>query len=148
MPKLFIQLIENKVLLIAIVAWLLAQTIKVLVVLQNEHRFTLMPFLSSGGMPSAHSAMVTSVATAIGRYDGWSSPTFGLAVVFALVVMYDAAGVRRAAGKQAELLNRIVEDISLISHERTQERLKELIGHTPVQVVAGLILGIIVAYLI
>ena len=142
MSEAIVRILENKVLIIAVITWFIAQASKVITVLITKRRFDFAPLLSSGGMPSAHSAMVTSLATAVGKYDGWSSSIFGLAAVFALVVMYDAAGVRRAAGKQAELLNQIVDHIYHHRRDRTQEKLKELLGHTPVEVVAGAILGI------
>lgn len=94
-------------------------------------------------MPSSHSAFVTSLATGVGLVEGFDSTLFALAAVFALIVMYDAAGVRRAAGKQARVLNAIIEDLN--RRELHPERLRELLGHTPVEVVAGARLGVLVA---
>lgn len=94
-------------------------------------------------MPSSHSAFVTSLATGVGLVEGSDSTLFALAAVFALIVMYDAAGVRRAAGKQARVLNAIIEDLN--RRELHPERLRELLGHTPVEVVAGALLGVLVA---
>ena len=94
-------------------------------------------------MPSSHSAVVTSLATLIGRYEGLDTPIFAMSVVFAMIVMYDAAGVRRAAGKQASLLNKIVQTPGL-SGVQVQEKLVEVLGHTPLQVVVGAIIGIMV----
>lgn len=93
-------------------------------------------------MPSSHSAVVTSLATLIGKYQGVDTPIFAISVIFALVVMYDAAGVRRAAGKQAKLLNKIVETPGLSTME-VSERLVEVLGHTPIQVIVGAIIGFI-----
>ena len=94
-------------------------------------------------MPSSHSAFVTSLATGVGLTEGFDSTLFALAAVFALIVMYDAAGVRRAAGKQARVLNAIIEDLN--RRELHPERLRELLGHTPVEVLAGALLGILIA---
>ena len=94
-------------------------------------------------MPSSHSAVVTSIATMIGKTQGINSPIFALAVMFAFVVMYDAAGVRRAAGKQAKLLNKLVETPGL-SNIQVQEKLVEVLGHTPMQVIVGAAIGVIV----
>ena len=98
-------------------------------------------------MPSSHSAVVTSLATMIGKYQGIDTPIFALSVIFAFVVMYDAAGIRRAAGKQAKLLNKIVETPGLTGLE-VSERLVEVLGHTPTQVLVGAIIGIIVGFII
>lgn len=97
-------------------------------------------------MPSSHSALVTSLATGVGIKDGWNSTVFAAAVGFALVVMYDAAGVRRAAGKQARVLNQIM-DILAHSGHIPGTKLRELLGHTPFEVMAGALLGIVVAAL-
>ena len=97
-------------------------------------------------MPSSHSAVVTSLATLIGKYQGVDTPVFAMSVVFAMVVMYDAAGVRRAAGKQARLLNKIVETPGL-SGVQVQEKLVEVLGHTPLQVIVGAIIGVVVGIL-
>ena len=99
--------------------------------------------MGAGGMPSSHSAVVVSLATLIGKYQGICSPIFALSGTFAFIVMYDAAGVRRAAGKQATLLNKIIETPGLSDLE-VQERLVEVLGHTPTQVIVGAIIGIIV----
>lgn len=98
-------------------------------------------------MPSSHSAVVTSTATMIGKSQGFDSPIFALAVVFACVVMYDAAGVRRAAGKQAKLLNKLIETPGL-TNLQVQERLVEVLGHTPTQVFVGAIIGVIVGLIL
>ena len=95
-------------------------------------------------MPSSHSALVTALATGIGQTVGWSSTEFALATIFAVIVMYDAAGVRRAAGDQARVLNQIIELFE--DHQITEDRLKEILGHTPFQVLVGSILGVIVAW--
>ena len=108
----------------------------------KDHKFDFKRILGAGGMPSSHSAVVCSLAVLIGKDYGFSSATFALALIFAAVVMYDACGVRRAAGKQAKLLNKIISTPGLTGVQ-VQERLVEVLGHTPVQVVVGALIGII-----
>ena len=103
-------------------------------------------FVETGGMPSSHSAVVTSLMTAVGLSEGFDSPIFAVAFVFSFIVMYDAAGVRLAAGKQAKILNQLINSNQV--KVDTNEKLKELLGHTPIQVFVGAIYGIIVGYLI
>lgn len=132
----------NKLLVIPILACFIAQIIKVSVDTIAHRKFSFRYLVSTGGMPSAHSALVGSLATGIGQTLGWSSPEFAIASIFAVIVMYDAAGVRQAAGKQARILNQIMDEF--LRHEDfNEERLKELLGHTPFQVVVGLLLGIL-----
>lgn len=136
------QLGGNHVLWAAVGAWFIAQLLKMLRALILTRQLNFSYLVSSGGMPSSHSALVTGLATAVGRVDGLRSTSFALAAVLAGVVMYDAAGVRLAVSKQARILNLMLDDFF---HERgiNEKRLHELIGHTPVQVFAGAILGII-----
>lgn len=141
------ELFQNKVLIIAFIAWFIAQLLKVLITLFTEKRFDFTRFVGSGGMPSSHSSFSMALTTAIGKMYGWSSPIFAMALSFSLIVMYDAAGVRRAAGKQAEILNKIVHD-RRYDKKITEERLKELIGHTPKEVIMGALLGVIMANLL
>ncbi len=137
----------NAILVSAVTAWLIAQLLKVVVNLFLLRKLNLQLLLSSGGFPSSHSATVSALALGIGKYYGWDSPIFAVSAVYGMVVMYDAAGVRRAAGKQAEVLNQLVENLYLGS-DLAQERLKELIGHTPFEVFGGVIVGIIVGLLV
>jgi uncharacterized protein len=134
-------LIGNRVLWAAVAGWLVAQGIKVLLALVITRKFEPSYIFASGGMPSSHSALVMGLATGVARVQGLGSVYFALAAVFAGVVMYDAAGVRRAVSKQARILNLMMEDFF---HERGLDvhRLGELIGHTPVEVFAGAALGI------
>lgn len=126
-----------------VIAWVIAQVFKVLVETYRRRTLDLRILAAMGGMPSSHTAMVMALTTAIGRLNGVTSPVFALALIFSLVVMYDAAGVRRAAGQQAAILNRIVEDLR--DHRGIAEaRLRELLGHTPVEVFAGAALGVAV----
>ena len=122
--------------------WLLIQSFKLIWDLVTTHKFNFKRILGAGGMPSSHSAVVTSLATMIGKTQGITSPIFALSVIFAFIVMYDAAGVRRAAGKQAKLLNKLIETPGL-SNIQVQEKLVEVLGHTPVQVLVGAIIGIV-----
>jgi uncharacterized protein len=137
----------NRELWAAVAAWLIAQLIKTVITLRKERKFNLGHLVASGGMPSSHSALVTGLATAVARVNGLNSSLFALAAVFAGVVMYDAAGVRLAASRQARILNKMLDDLF---HERglREERLRELIGHTPIQVFAGALIGIITGILL
>ncbi|WP_013322784.1 divergent PAP2 family protein [Gloeothece verrucosa] len=138
----FQQIFENRVLLVSILACLTAQGLKVIIELIRDGKVNLRFLFTTGGMPSAHSALVGSLATGVGLTVGWASPDFAIASLFAVIVMYDAAGVRQAAGKQARILNQIIDEFFQDGHNFNEERLKELLGHTPFQVLVGLILGI------
>jgi acid phosphatase family membrane protein YuiD len=124
-----------------LVAWTIAQTAKVIIYSIREHRLNLRVLAVTGGMPSSHSAIVMGMTTAVGKYAGVNSAAFAIALIFSFVVMYDAAGLRRAAGRQAAILNRLVED--LVNMRGVQEaKLRELLGHTPVEVLVGAVLGV------
>src|SRR3989338_5826109 len=122
-------------------SWAIAQTIKVILGVKREHRFNFKWFVGSGGMPSSHAALVSSVTTAIGIQYGFDSGLFAMAFGFSMITMFDAQGVRRQSGKQAEALNRIFDDIYQQKGLR-EDPLKELFGHTPVEVLAGGLLGV------
>lgn len=134
----------NSIFLTSIIAWAVAQLLKVMLVLLHDRKLDFSRLVGSGGMPSSHSSFVTSLATGIAITDGFASTTFAVSFVLALVVMYDAAGVRRAAGQQAKLLNRIVDEWQYDDAQTRNKRLKELLGHTPAEVFAGAILGIVI----
>jgi hypothetical protein len=138
---------HNTILISAVTAWFIAQSLKIGVNLCLLRKLNLELFFSSGGFPSSHSATVSALALGIGKYYGWDSPMFSVSAIYGMVVLYDAAGVRRAAGKQAEVLNQLVERLSQGS-DLAQERLKELIGHTPFEVFGGVLVGIIVGLLL
>ena len=129
-------------------AWTISQLLKVLTVLIQKKEIDLRYFITSGGMPSAHSAVVSALATSVAMAEGLGSIAFGISVILALIVMYDAAGVRRSVGRQSRVLNRIVKElkerrpIAELEHD-----LREFIGHTPVQVFVGAIIGTTVAWL-
>ncbi len=138
--------LANRALWAASMAVLVAQILKVFWVLVVERKLWFRMFLEAGGMPSSHSAMVVALATSIGIQTGWDSPMFAIATIFAAVVMYDAAGVRRAAMIQAQVLNRLLDELYLDKRIRI-ERLKELLGHSPTEVLAGALLGFSMAFL-
>jgi acid phosphatase family membrane protein YuiD len=144
MKDVFVEVARNKILMTTISAWLIAQAMKLFIGVIQHKKFDFRWFLGPGGIPSSHVAGAASLATAIGIEEGFASAFFALAAVFALVVMFDAQGVRRSAGRQARILNKIMDDIYWKG--KIQEmRLRELVGHTPVEVIAGLILGILIA---
>ena len=133
-------LVANDVLTACVIAWAVAQATKPLIYFVHFRRLNLRYFVSAGGMPSSHSAVVVALATRIGVDTGLSSVPFALAAVFAAVVMYDAAGVRRAVSLQARVLNRMLTEMIEAQHFN-ESRLRELIGHTPFEVFVGALLG-------
>lgn len=136
---------EYKFLIIPVFAWFTVQIFKLLSDTIIHRRINFRRFVETGGMPSSHSAVVTSLMTAIGLSEGFNSPIFAISFVFSFIVMYDAAGVRRAAGKQASILNQLINSKQV--KVDTNEKLKELLGHTPIQVFVGAIYGIVVGYI-
>jgi acid phosphatase family membrane protein YuiD len=142
----FKEIISNQILVTAIVGWFAAQIIKIFVDIFRYKKLDLRLLFATGGMPSSHSALVVSMTTATGLTQGFDSAIFAMATVFAFVVMYDAQGIRRQAGTHAYILNIIIKTIEnpKINAERA---LKELLGHTPLQVFGGAVLGIVVALL-
>lgn len=136
----------NRIVDVVFVAWFIAQFYKVLSTIILEKKIDIRRMWGTGGMPSSHSSTTTSLAASIAVVEGTSSPMFAAATIFSMVVMYDAAGIRRAAGKQAGVLNKIVEKLAHKIEEKVHdETLKELLGHTPFEVLIGAILGIVVA---
>lgn len=144
--NVLLKAITNKYIYIPLIVWFCIQTFKVIYDLITTKKFNFKRIMGAGGMPSSHSAVVTCLAAMIGKNQGVDTPMFAMALIFAMVVMYDAAGVRRAAGKQATLLNKIVETPGL-SSVQVQEKLVEVLGHTPLQVVVGAGIGIAVGLL-
>ena len=130
--------------MVTIASWALAQGLKVTRGVIQERKFNFKWLIGTGGMPSSHAAGATALATACGLYAGFDSTLFALATVFALVTMFDAQGVRRSAGQQAAILNQIIDDMYW-RQKFEADRLKELIGHTPTQVLVGGVLGILFA---
>lgn len=141
------ELLSNKLIMLPTYSWFISQMLKVLWTLMTERRLRPSVFIRAGGMPSAHSAVVTSLATAVGRQQGADSPLFAVCLFFAAIVMYDAAGVRRAVGMQAAILNRMLDEY-FERQQFSEQRLRELIGHTPVQVLGGAALGFAVAWIV
>ena len=145
--RFFQELFRNRVLWAGAVSWFIAQALKVVFTALLEKRLDFSRLIGLGGMPSSHSAVVCGLGTAVGVTRGFYSVEFAICFMFAMVVMTDAAGVRRAAGKQAALLNRIVQDAMLSGRGFATERLKELLGHTPFEVVIGALIGVLVGFL-
>jgi hypothetical protein len=135
---------SNTILIAAVAAWAIAQAIKVPVDYLQHKRWNWEILLSPGGMPSSHSAFVTAAAHAIGLFVGFDSPLFALAVVVAIVVIYDATGIRRQAGLQAALINAMIHDLAS-GHHLKSEKLREVLGHTPLEALGGVLLGLAVA---
>ena len=131
----------------SLIAWFLAQVIKVILELLVNRTFDVRRFVSSGGMPSSHSALVVACTTAAARTEGLASPLFGVCVVFSLVVMYDACNVRRSAGDTAKLVNQLLRHVEKLTAEDFADDLKIIMGHTPLQVGAGAILGLAIGLL-
>lgn len=142
-PGGFAELGRNLVFMAGFYAWAIAQVMKVFTTFYKEGKWTLKPLMESGGMPSSHSSLVMGVTTAVALKHGLGSTLFPICLAFSLIVMYDAAGVRRHAGKQAEVLNMIVAEL-FHGHPVSETQLKELIGHTPSQVLAGALLGVLI----
>lgn len=144
MGDIYLQIIRNKVLMTTVSAWLIAQTLKVFIGIIRQKRFDFRWFIGTGGMPSSHTAGASCLAWSVGLESGFSSVLFALAAAFVLMVMFDAQVFRRAAGRQARILNKITDDIYWQGQIR-EGRLRELMGHTPLEVIAGFILGIVIA---
>ena len=134
---------EYKYIIVPFLVWFGIQLFKVIYDLVTTKKFNFKRILQAGGMPSSHSAVVVALTTMIGKDVGIQSPLFGVSLIFSFVVMYDAAGIRRAAGKQAKLLNKIVETPGLTGVQ-VSEKLVEVLGHTPFQVLVGALIGLIV----
>lgn len=138
MPKPLTDILSNEPLVCAILSWFIAQVLKILTTLITTHKVDIAVIVSSGGMPSSHSALVSSLATAVGLRKGLASTEFTITFVMAVIVMYDAIGVRREAGNHAQALNQIIKNFKI---PLGQDEFKELLGHTPLQVLAGCCLG-------
>ncbi len=135
---------QNHVLLTALTAWAIAQVIKVPLEFLRTRRWNWSLLLRAGGMPSSHSALVTGIAHGIGLHSGFDQPLFALAAAVAIVVVYDATGIRRQAGMHAALINHMIDDLAA-GHPLKGEQLLEVLGHTPLEAVAGVILGLVVS---
>lgn len=140
------ELFANKVIIIPAVSWAVAQVLKTVLILVREKRLDFHLLFSSGGMPSAHSAVVGALAAAVAMLQGVGSAAFGISAILAIIVMYDAAGLRQSVGQQAEVLNRIIEELRFNRITELERDLKEFIGHTLFQVIIGAIIGILIAW--
>jgi uncharacterized protein len=137
---------ENQVLIISVCTWAITQALKVIVILVQEKRIAWNYFITSGGMPSAHSATVCSLATSIAMTVGIGSIYFAIAAILAVIVMYDAAGVRQSVGEHSIVLNRIIKEIGAKKFDFEKD-MREIVGHTPFQVIVGAIIGILIAWI-
>mgnify|MGYP001086463721 CR=1 FL=1 len=139
--------VQNKYIYVPFFLWFGIQLFKLIYDLVTTKKFNFKRIMGAGGMPSSHSAVVTGLATLVGKYEGVNTPIFAIALILAFVVMYDACGVRRAAGKQATLLNKLIETLGL-SGVQVSEKLVEVLGHTPIQVFVGALIGFIAGILV
>jgi hypothetical protein len=146
MEETLTQIFKNKIFMTTLSAWFVAQVIKVTIGVIRQKKFDFRWFVGTGGMPSSHAAGASCLATAIGFEYGFNGVYFALAASFAIVVMFDAQGVRRSTGRQARILNRVMDDIYW-QGRITEGRLRELVGHTPIEVLVGFLLGVAIAVL-
>jgi uncharacterized protein len=137
----------NPVLLAALIAWSLAQVLKVPLEFVTERHWNWSLLFRAGGMPSSHSALVTACAHSIGLYYGFDTAVFALGAVIAMIVIYDATGIRRQAGRHAEIINTMILDLAH-GHPLQQEKLREVLGHTPVEALGGTVFGLVVAQIL
>lgn len=135
---------ENRILFAALTAWSLAQILKVPIEFWRSHKWDWALLFTAGGMPSSHSALVTAAAHAIGLYLGFNSPLYALAVVVTMIVVYDATGIRRQAGRHAEMINAMMYNL-MQGHPLQEQQLREVLGHTPLQAFMGILLGLSIA---
>ena len=140
----FSAILHNKVFIIGMVAWGLAQVIKIPLDYFRTRHWSWALLFTTGGMPSSHSSLMTAITHAIGLYYGFDNPLFALGVAITMIVTYDAAGVRRQAGIHAQRLNVIFDEL-LKYHRLNEKELREMLGHTPLEVTGGILFGIIVA---
>lgn len=143
MENILNEIISNKSTAVAILAWFFSQSIKIVINILKEKKIDLRLLLASGGVISSHCAAVSALAISVGRNFGWNTPLFAISAIFASVVISDASGIRQEAGKQAEILNKIIEDLYQKKGIKT-ERLRELLGHSAMEVFFGVLLGILV----
>ncbi len=144
---MIVELLQNRVLIAAVAAWVVGQSLKFPLEYILNKRWNWGIMFSSGGLPSSHSALVTAVALSIGFQDGFDTPIFALAVAIAMIIIYDAAGVRRQAGFHAERINEIMKNF-IESRRFPEEDLKEMLGHTPFEVITGVMLGVLISWMV
>ena len=139
-----LDIFQNKVLISVLVGWLLAQALKIPTEYFRSRKWMWAMFFAAGGMPSSHTALMVAGTLSVGLYYGFDNPLFAIAVGVTMIIAHDAAGVRRQAGKHAERINLLFDEL-LHGHMRSENELKEIIGHTPLEVIGGIILGLLVA---
>jgi len=139
-------LLHNFVLIAALIAWGIAQILKVPIEYLQTHRLNWALLVQAGGMPSSHTALIVGITHAIGLSEGFGSPLFALAFAMAMIVIYDATGIRRQAGMHAERINAMINDLAA-GHPLKEEQLREVLGHTPLEALGGILLGLIAAQL-
>jgi acid phosphatase family membrane protein YuiD len=142
-----ISIFQNQVIICALTAWFIAQVVKVPLEYMQTRRWNWALWLRAGGMPSSHSALVAAATHSVGLYVGFNTPLFAIAFVLAMIVIYDATGIRRQAGKHAEIINAMIEDLAS-GHPLKEEQLREVLGHTPLEALGGTVLGLVTAQLI
>ena len=138
-------ILANHAVICSLIAWFMAQALKIPLYYRVEHRWDWRRFVGSGGMPSSHTAMVVALCITVGSIEGFDTTVFGACFVLASIVMYDATGVRRETGTQATIINQILKDVLINGKRISDEELKELVGHTPFEVLGGLLVGLITA---
>jgi len=141
---MLIELATNRMLIAGLIGWSLAQIIKVPLEFVHTHKWNWSLLFRAGGMPSSHSALVSGISLATGLYEGMNTAIFALSVAVAMVVIYDATGIRRQAGKHAEMINAMIDDLAS-GHPLKEENLREVLGHTPIEAMGGMLLGILSA---
>ena len=139
------EILVNHVVICSLCAWFIAQALKIPLYYRVEHRWDWSRFVGSGGMPSSHTAMVIALSISVGALNGFNTALFGICFVLSTIVMYDATGVRRETGTQATVINQILKDVLINGKRISDEELKELVGHTPFEVLGGFIVGLITA---
>ncbi|GJQ34619.1 MAG: acid phosphatase [Anaerolineaceae bacterium] len=140
-----LDIFQNKVLIAVMAAWILAQALKIPTEYLRSRKWMWAMFFAAGGMPSSHTALMVAGTLAVGLYYGFDNPLFGIAVGVTMIIAHDAAGVRRQAGKHAERINLLFDEL-LHGHMWSEDELKEVIGHTPLEVIGGIILGLLVGF--
>ena len=144
MHNLF-DIFRNHAVICSLIAWFVAQALKIPLYYRVEHKWDWRRFMGSGGMPSSHTAMVVALCITVGALEGFDTMVFGACFVIATIVMYDATGVRRETGTQATVINQILKDVLINGKRISDEELKELVGHTPFEVLGGAIVGTVTA---
>lgn len=137
---------RNHVVICTLIAWFVAQALKIPLYYRVEHRWDWRRFVGSGGMPSSHTSMVIALCMTVGVLEGFHTASFGISFVLATIVMYDATGVRRETGTQATVINQILKDVLINGKRISDEELKELVGHTPFEVLGGAVVGLITSF--